>query len=184
MASIISTSIKISAIMSESLYHFNNIKQNKTIKKLNGINSNNNFNNDIYKNSLSLVKQYMLQICSSFKNKLENTLFNIKNFSPLEETTIIIALIYLDKVIKNNNSIMFNNYIEFYNYFIGCLLLAIKYNQDNYIIEALIYFSNINISELYIIEHSILNIIKYNLYVSSEELNLYYKNIKKMKTDF
>ena len=188
MASTRSTSSKIASVISESLYCYNKQKQDQLLNNLSkcynlNIVDNNKLNLNL-QYQINFINNYLNSICSTLKIQIESTLANLANYSPLEESTIILALVYLDRSIGNNYNIALNKYEDFYNLFIGSLLIAIKYNQDLYIIEALEYVSNIRRSDLNKLEYNILNTLNYNLYVNTKEFCLYEKNLKKIKTMF
>ena len=85
-------------------------------------------------------------------------------------------LIYADRMCTNSGIIL--NPYNIHRIILGCLLLAIKYNED-------IYFTNahyakvggISLQELNFLENSSFKLLDFNLYISDEIYNKYFNYI-------
>ena len=89
----------------------------------------------------------------------------IKRYSEIENSTLIIILIYVDRIL-------------------GCLILAIKYNED-------VYFNNeyyakvggISLKEMNNLEEISFELIDYNLFISDDIYKKYLDYIKNYKDE-
>jgi hypothetical protein len=101
-------------------------------------------------------------------------LTRIKKFTLINDSTLIICLIYLDRYLKMNKIILTE--FNVHRIFFSSLLLAIKYNEDNFYTNK--FYSNVSglkCSELNKLELKFVTEIKFDLFVDK---NLYekYKN--------
>ena len=101
-------------------------------------------------------------------------LTRIKKFTLINDSTLIICLIYLDRYLKMNKIILTE--FNVHRMFFSSLLLAIKYNEDNFYTNK--FYSNVSglkCSELNKLELKFSTEIKFDLFVDK---NLYekYKN--------
>ena len=101
-------------------------------------------------------------------------LARIKKFTNINDSTLIICLIYLDRYLKMNKIILTE--FNVHRMFFSSLLLAIKYNEDNFYTNK--FYSNVSglkCSELNKLELKFSTEIKFDLFVDK---NLYekYKN--------
>ena len=101
-------------------------------------------------------------------------LTRIKKFTLINDSTLIICLIYLDRYLKMNKIILTE--FNVHRIFFSSLLLAIKYNEDNFYTNK--FYSNVSglkCSELNKLELKFSTEIKFDLFVDK---NLYekYKN--------
>ena len=118
------------------------------------------------------------------KVTLQYFLGRIKKYSQIEKSTLIIILIYADRMCITSGIIL--NPHNIHRIILGCLLLAIKYNED-------IYFTNeqyskiggVSLKEINDLESYSIQFLDYNLYVS-EDIYLkyisYISNYKKEKS--
>lgn len=115
------------------------------------------------------------------KYRIENFLLNMKLFTLFEKMTSVIALIYLDRIMREFKA----NYIDVefaYMLYVTCLLLAMKYHQDYYNSSALIEFSGIKSSDLFLLECKSVKLIDYHLYISNKEVDKYFMNLLLLRT--
>ena len=101
-------------------------------------------------------------------------LARIKKFTNINDSTLIICLIYLDRYLKMNKIILTE--FNVHRMFFSSLLLDIKYNEDNFYTNK--FYSNVSglkCSELNKLELKFVTEIKFDLFVDK---NLYekYKN--------
>ena len=108
--------------------------------------------------------------------KLQYFFYRIKKYTKVEKSTLIMILIYADRMCTNSGIIL--NPYNIHRIILGCLLLAIKYNED-------IYFTNahyakvggISLQELNFLENSSFKLLDFNLYISDEIYNKYFNYI-------
>lgn len=106
----------------------------------------------------------------------------IKKYSPIEKSTLIIILIYADRMCTTSGLIL--NPYNIHRIILGCLLLAIKYNED-------IYFTNeqyakvggVSLKELNCLEDSSIQLLNYNLYLSDDIYKKYLQYISNYSTE-
>ncbi len=128
-------------------------------KNQKNINNNNlNFDDDIF-NSKSIPNistyDYMLRIVE---------------YSNLEENTLILSLIYIDKIARIKKITKYN----IYKYLITSVLIALKYNEDE--IYNNNYYSQIggiNYEELMELELNFLVLIDFNVYINNKTFEQY-----------
>ena len=128
-------------------------------KNQKNINNNNlNLDDDIF-NSKSIPNistyDYMLRIVE---------------YSNLEENTLILSLIYIDKIARIKKITKYN----IYKYLITSVLIALKYNEDE--IYNNNYYSQIggiNYEELMQLELNFLVLIDFNVYINNKTFEQY-----------
>ena len=94
-------------------------------------------------------------------------LFRIQKYTGIENNTIIIALIYIDRICTKKNIIL--NKHNIHSILVTAILVSIKYNEDH--ICDNLYFSKIagvSLKELNYLECKFLEIINFDLFVSEE----------------
>ena len=107
------------------------------------------------------------------KISLFDYLFRIQKYSEIENSTIIISLIYLDRICSKKG-IKLTKY-NIHRILFSSILVAIKYNED--IIYDTKFYSKIagvSVDELKILEYSFLKIIDFQLFVSDELYKKYH----------
>ena len=100
-------------------------------------------------------------------------LLRIQKYSEVEDSTLIIALIYIDRICKKNG-IVLSKY-NIHRLLFTSILIAIKYNED--IICDNLYYSKIagvTKKELQVLEYEFLKIIDFDLFVSNKIYQTYY----------
>ena len=108
--------------------------------------------------------------------KLQYFFSRIKKYARIEKSTLIIILIYADRMCTTSGIIL--NPYNIHRIILGCLLLAIKYNED-------VYFTNehyakvggISVKELNNLEYFSFQLIDFNLYISDDIYDKYLKYI-------
>ena len=107
---------------------------------------------------------------------IKDYLLRLLNFTKINESTIIIILIYIDRICKINNFQI--NYRNIYKLIISSMIIAIKYNEDNYY-SSEIYskLGGISIKELNYLEFNFLILIKFSLFIEDDLFSKYYDNL-------
>ena len=99
-------------------------------------------------------------------------LARILNYSEAEESTLIIALIYIDRL-NCISSVILTPYNIHRILFIA-ILLAIKYNEDNtYDFEYYSQVAGISVKELKVIEFEFVCLLKFKLFINKKEFDEY-----------
>ena len=101
----------------------------------------------------------------------------IKKYTNIENSTLIIILIYVDRICTLSGIIL--NPHNIHRIILGCLLIAIKYNED-------IYFTNkhyakvggISLEELNCLEYYTIQLLQFDLYISEEIYQKYVKYVQ------
>ena len=116
-------------------------------------------------------------VCKNIPDiSIENYLNRVQKYTKLENSTLIIALIYTDRVLGNKNIKLSKHNI--FKILLTAILIAIKYNEDE--IYDNYYFAQIfgvKITELNKLESEFLDLIGFELFISKKELLLYYNKI-------
>lgn len=105
-------------------------------------------------------------------------LYRIRFYSEIEDNTLIISLIYIDRLCKLGDIVLIENNIH--RLLFTSILIAVKYNEDN--IYDNNYYANIagiNIKELNLLENDFCSKMKFNFYVEPKQFEQYksYLNI-------
>ena len=106
----------------------------------------------------------------------------IKKYSQIEKSTLIIILIYADRMCTTSGLIL--NPHNIHRIILGCLLLAIKYNED-------VYFTNehyakvggVSVKELNELEYFSIELLNFNLFISDDIYQKYLKYITNYSTE-
>ena len=110
------------------------------------------------------------------KISIEDYLNRIQKYSDLEDSTLVIALIYIDRLLENRNIIL--SKYNVYRILLTAVLLAIKYNEDEIYDNS--FFAKIfgvTIKELNKLENEFLDLIEFKLFISRKTFQLYYNRI-------
>ena len=152
--------------------------------------------------SIEIISDLLNNICE--ENKIKNEVQNIKikpfttknipsmsikdyllrlsQYTKINESTIILILIYIDRICKINNfHITFNN---IYKLIICSMIIAIKYNEDNfYSSEIYAKLGGVTLKELNYLEFQFLILIKFSLFVEKGLFDKYYHNLMSLNED-
>ena len=107
---------------------------------------------------------------------IEDYLNRIRKYTEIEDSTLIIALIYIDRFLGNNNiKLSMNNVHKILS---TAVLLAIKYNEDEiYNNKNFAKIFGLKNRELNKLENKFLDLIDFKLFTSKKEFQLYYNKI-------
>ena len=107
---------------------------------------------------------------------IEDYLNRIRKYTELEDSTLIISLIYIDRLLGSKNIKLSKHNV--YKILLTAVLIAIKYNEDE------IYDNNnfarifgIKNKELNKLENKFLDLIDFELFISKKEFRIYYNRI-------
>ena len=107
-------------------------------------------------------------------------LYRIQSLTNIEDSTLIIALIYIDKICEKA-SIILTEY-NIHRLLFSSILIAIKYNEDSYFgLKLYAKIAGIPAKELKKLESEYLRLIQFDLYVNKNSFEKYIKYIKKIK---
>ena len=127
------------------------------------------------KNYSKILKEQENRIFNSKKIpdiSLINYLERIRKYSEIENNTLIISLIYIDRLLQNSNLIL--TPFNIHRILFTSILISLKYNED--LIFEFSYYSQIagiSINELKIYESEFLKIIDFILYIDKNEFDKY-----------
>lgn len=101
----------------------------------------------------------------------------IKKYSKLENSTLIITLMYIDRICSLNNFIL--SPYNIHRILFGCFLVAIKYNEDN-IYDNQFYseVGGVSLEETNYLEYSALKLLNFNLFISEDDFSKYLHYLK------
>ena len=96
---------------------------------------------------------------------IEDYLLRIQNYANIEKSTLIISLIFIDKLCHRADVTL--TYYNIHRILFSALLLSIKYNEDTFFDNQ--YYSEIagvKIKELKLLEYTFISMVDFNLFVS------------------
>ena len=136
-----------------------------------------------YKKIISLQEKMVFSSTTIPKISIYDYLVRIQNYAYIEKSTLIISLIFIDKLCELAELIL--THYNIHRVLFTAISLAIKYNEDTFYDNK--YYSEIagvNLKELKLMEYSFLELTDFNLFVPNEtfekytEFLDYYKNNK------
>ena len=123
--------------------------------------------------SKNFIGKYVTNV--SVEDYLETVYYNLD----LEINTLILSLIYLDRVCRMNNLLI--NIENFHRLFFTSLVIAIKYSDDSANFNSFYTeIGGVSLKCFNQMEKEFLKSIKYKLYVNEVEFNLYAQNFIKV----
>ena len=106
----------------------------------------------------------------------------IKRYSKIEKSTLIIILIYADRMCTTSGIIL--NPHNIHRIILGCLLLAIKYNEDIYFTnEQYAKIGGVTLQEINDLESFSIDLLDYNLFISEDIYQKYLNYISNYTTE-
>lgn len=116
------------------------------------------------------------------KVSIKNYLQRIMNYTEVEESTLIIALIYIDRL--NQLSKVILTPYNIHRLIFIAIFIAIKYNEDlTFNCDFYSQVSGISIKELQLIEIEFIYLIKFKLYIDKEQYDSYKSFIDEADSD-
>ena len=125
-------------------------------------------------------------LLKSFTNKnipsisIKDYLFRLSKHAKVNESTIILILIYIDRICKINH--FFLTYYNIHKMILAAFILAIKYNEEIY--YSMVFYSKLGgvfVSELKNLESEFLILISYKLFVETKLFDKYYNDLMSLK---
>ena len=108
---------------------------------------------------------------------LNKYLKRFMKYSRPEPSTIIIALIYIDKICDESNLQL--TMLNIHRLALACLVVATKYNEDDYYSnEFYAKVGGVSLEELNQLEYNILILLSFNVYIDDELFEKYESQIK------
>ena len=153
-------------------------------------------------NSIEVISDLLNNICEENKNKrkvpnmkiqpfttvnipsmsIKDYLLRLSQFTKMNESTIILILIYIDRICKFNNFHL--NFYNIYKLIICSMIIAVKYNEDNFFSsEVYAKLGGVTIRELNFLEFQFLILIKFSLFIEKELFDKYYDNLISINED-
>ena len=114
------------------------------------------------------------------KISIINYLERILRYSKIEESTLIIMLIYIDRLCDFNDLIL--NKYNIHRIMMTSVLIAIKYNEDDYYSNK--YYAKVGgipLTEINTLEIEFMKLVKYSLFVNESLFNTYNNYLKNLK---
>ena len=120
------------------------------------------------------IKPFMTESIPSLS--IKDYLIRLSQFTKMNESTIILILIYIDRIAKINEFIL--TYRNIYKLMLASMLIAIKYNEDNfYSSEVYAKVGGLSVHELNYLEFNFLILIKFSLFIEKDLFDKYYYNL-------
>ena len=124
------------------------------------------------------MQQKMIFSCSTIPEiSIYEYLVRIQNYAYMEESTLIISLIFIDKLCELAELILTD--YNLHRVLFTAISLAIKYNEDSYYDNK--YYSaiaGVSLKELKLMEYNFLDLTNFNLFVSCEDYQNYCEYLK------
>ena len=134
------------------------LEENKTLKN--------------YKEKLSSQKNMAFTSYNKPSLSIKDYLYRIQSYSEAEDNTIIIGLMYIDRICEHS-SIILTPY-NIHRIIFVSILMAIKYNEDIcFDYEFYAKIAGISMKELKILEREYIELIKFHFFVGKEEFDKY-----------
>ena len=120
------------------------------------------------------IKPFMTESIPSLS--IKDYLIRLSQFTKINESTIILILIYIDRIGKINKFIL--TYRNIYKLILASMVIAIKYNEDNfYSSEVYAKLGGLSVPELNYLEFQFLILIKFSLFIEKDLFDKYYYNL-------
>ena len=130
-----------------------------------------------YKDIIEKQRQYVFSANSIPQISIYDYLKRIQNYTFMDKSTLIISLIFIDKICEKSGLTL--TYYNIHRILFAAVLLAIKYNEDFFYDNK--YYSEIagvKIKELKLIEYNFLVLVDFNLFVKNEVYENYCENLE------
>ena len=120
------------------------------------------------------IKPFMTESIPSLS--IKDYLTRLSQFTKINESTIILILIYIDRIGKINKFVL--TYRNIYKLILASMVIAIKYNEDNFFSsEVYAKLGGLSVLELNYLEFQFLILIKFSLFIEKDLFDKYYYNL-------
>ena len=128
------------------------------------------------KSNLNEINLKQSKMCFSSRSipsiSIYEYLKRIQNYSIIEKNTLILSLIYIDRLCKLGKVTL--TYYNIHKIIFGAILIAIKYNEDNFFDNKFYSeIAGIKLNELNIIEYTFMKLCDFKMFVSKDIFNKY-----------
>jgi len=153
------------------------LENNKLIKAISQTLSTILENNKKMSNYKEIVKKQSKVVFSAnlIPNiSIKDYLIRIQTYSNIEKSTLILSLIYIDRLCHNSDVKL--TYYNIHRILFSAILISIKYNEDSYYDNK--YYSEIagvKLKELKLLEYTFIAMINFKLYINNEIYKKYEK---------
>ena len=134
-----------------------------------------------YKEKILLQKKLIFESPEIPPISIKDYLFRIQSFSEVEDSTLIVSLIYIDKIC-DTASIILSEY-NVHRILFMSILMALKYNEDMFYDNK--YYSKIAgvpLKELKKMEYEYIKLVNFDLYVNKAIFEKYKKYINSINS--
>ena len=131
---------------------------------------------DIVKKQSKIVFSANLIPNISIKDYLER----IQMYTNIEKSTLIISLIYIDRLCHKNHFTL--TYYNIHRILFSAILLSIKYNED--VLYESKYYSEVagvKLKELLLMEYNFIALVNFNFFVSRDDYKKYKKYLENLE---
>ena len=113
---------------------------------------------------------------------IKDYLLRLSQFTKMSESTIIIILIYIDRISNLNNFRL--TYKNIYKLILSAMVVAIKYNEDLFYSSAIYAkLGGLSVSELNYLEFQFLILIKFSLFIENDLFDKYENNLMSLQDE-
>lgn len=131
---------------------------------------------DKYRKTLFKQRHSLFSMKKSPLIDIESYLKRINKYLRLDDSTLILALIYIDRYCTKTKSNL--THLNIHKVLFTSVLEAFKFNQDHsYSTEFYSKVAGISVKEIIEMEADFLNQIEYKLFVNEKEFNTYEKSL-------
>jgi hypothetical protein len=135
-----------------------------------------------YEERLSSQKNMPFTSYNKPSLSIREYLYRIQTYTEAEDNTIIIGLMYIDRIC-HHSSVVLTPY-NIHRIIFVSILMAIKYNEDvNFGFDFYAKIAGLPIKELKILEHNFIDLIKFHFFVDKEEFEKYKSYIDDIEVD-
>ena len=135
-----------------------------------------------YKKILQAQKKMIFNAKSVPKISIYDYLKRIQTYSYIEKSTLIISLIYIDRICQISHLTL--TYYNIHRILFAAIIIAIKYNEDSFYDNK--YYSEIagvDLKELNIMENTFVEMCHFRLYIADDIFEKYYKYLNSLEDD-
>ena len=113
---------------------------------------------------------------------IKDYLLRLSQFTKMSESTIIIILIYIDRISNLNNFHL--TYKNIYKLILSAMIVAIKYNEDLFYSSAIYAkLGGLSVPEMNYLEFHFLILIKFSLFIENDLFEKYKNNLLSLQDE-